>query len=189
MHACFAELSVRVLGNCGAPEFDGRLVVEEFRDLPGACEAIEDELCSIAPDSETSGARVDKKFGHAKVDLLALVARRPAYEREANRAIVFEDDKGVSAVVSEPASHQLGFLLAVCREHPGVHAQIGEVVEILWILALNPEPILRRVLRISNTDRHDTSGLIQPPPFRTDDARRFKSTGASSAATIQNQEP
>ncbi len=155
----FSELSVRVFGDSGTPEFDGGFVVEEFGDLPSAGEAVENELCSITTDANSTRTRGNEKFSHAKVHVLALIARGATDEGESHRTLLFEDHEGVRAVIGEPAGHQLRFALAIRREHPGVHAQIGQVAEIFRILALDPQAVLRGILGISNTDGHRTTGL------------------------------
>src|SRR5690606_453107 len=77
----FTKLSAGIFTDHRAPERHGWLVVKELDDLPGAGEAVEDEPCGVAPDAQAPRPERHEEFGHAKVDLLALVARRAADER------------------------------------------------------------------------------------------------------------
>ena len=124
-----------------APELHGRLVVDELDDLPRAGEAIEDQRGGVAPDAEAARARRDEEIGHAEVDLRPLMTRRAAHQREAGGLVVLEDDERMRGVVGEPARHELLLALAVLalrREHPGVHALLRKVFEVFRVLRLDP---------------------------------------------------
>jgi len=86
-----------------------------------------------------------------------MLSRWATDEREADRAIVLQNDERMGAVICEPASHQLWFAFAEFaggREDPGVHAQLGEVFEVVAIAFLDPATVLRGMQSVSNTDWH-----------------------------------
>ena len=164
VHARFMELVRGVVGNSRTPEGDCGFVVQKLRDQPSPRKAIENKFGGIFSNAQTPGARGHEKFSHAIVDLFTLITLRAAHQGETDGTLVFKNDQRVGTVICEPASHQLCFTFAISREHPGVHAQVGQIVEVLRIMTLNPNAIGLRVLRISDTDRHCTFGLSEPSP-------------------------
>jgi hypothetical protein len=63
------------------------------------------------------------------------------------------------AVIGEPSRHQLWLTFAICGEHPRVHARVGKIVEVLRIVPLYPETILRGIVRVSNSHWHENDRL------------------------------
>jgi hypothetical protein len=141
-----AESTVGELAHHAAPERDSRFVVEELADFPRAVEAIEDQKCGFATDTESALAGFDEELGKSKVDRRAVLSWWTAHEREADGTVVLQDDQWMRTVISEPARHQFGFALAEFasgREDARVHAELRQVVEILSVASLNPATVLR----------------------------------------------
>ena len=144
-------------GNDVAPETHRASIAQIFRHFPLSGKAAEDELRRVTADSEPAIFRQHEELRHAVVDrrLAARDVDRAHDERESCGCVGLQDQERMSPIIRKPARQKVRLAVtefAQYRENPGV--EHGKIVQIVAVDALDPLAVVRRPLRITDTDRH-----------------------------------
>src|SRR6185437_12368613 len=173
VHDALAVVAERVARDHTPPETDGAGVAQVLGDLPAAGEAAEDEPDGSGADTEAAHGTRDEELRHAVIDggtgqgACAGTARRACRrgracaaahdQRKADGLGSPQDHERKAVRIAEPVEELVGLAVADLAERRESARARGrrQIVEVIAIDALDPEPVTHCVTRIANTDRHD----------------------------------